>query len=179
MYKEIDPFDYMTEILQPLKKGVLLTTKKDEGYNTMTIAWGQIGIEWGIPIFTVFVRSGRYTHELLDCGEFSINIPYGTGPVGRITGYAGTKSGRNTDKIADLGLTVVDGRKISVPGFKELPMTLECRIIYKQKQDAGTIQDRFKSDYYPSDVASDFPGSNRDYHTMFYGEIVGAHIIEK
>jgi len=41
----------------------------------MTISWGTLGIEWNKPIFTAFIREGRFTKELLDeSGEFTINI---------------------------------------------------------------------------------------------------------
>ena len=32
----------------------------------MTIGWGALGVEWGEPIFIVFVREGRFTRKLLD-----------------------------------------------------------------------------------------------------------------
>lgn len=177
MYKEIEVYDYMNHILKQLKKGVLLTTKKDGKVNTMTISWGKIGIEWSKLIFCVYVRQNRQTHTMLDSGEFTINIPYNQS-VGKILGYCGTKSGKDTDKIKDLDLTLVDGREVSAPAIKELPLTLECKIIYKQLQDSTAIPDAFKEEFYPQDISSDFCGANKDYHTMFYGEIVSAYIVE-
>lgn len=55
MKKEIEVFDYANVIIKTLKNGVLLTTKADDKVNSMTISWGTLGIEWGKPIFTVFV----------------------------------------------------------------------------------------------------------------------------
>ena len=55
MKKEINLWDYAGDIMKELQKGVLLTTKSGERVNTMTIAWGTLGIEWARPIFTVFV----------------------------------------------------------------------------------------------------------------------------
>ena len=178
MYKEIDPYEYMNVIMEGIKKGVLLTTKKDGVVNTMTISWGQIGIEWNTLIFTTYVRTGRFTHEQLESGEFSINIPMDRKKAGKILGYAGTKSGHNTDKIEDLGLTLTDGKNISVPGIKECPLTLECRILYKQLQDSSAIPEEFIKTMYPQDVDSTYHSANKDFHTMFYGEIVSAYILE-
>ncbi len=178
MHKEIDPYDYMNTILQGIRKGVLLTTKKDDIVNTMTISWGQIGIEWNKLIFTSYVRTGRFTHEQLKSGEFSINIPIDREGAGKILGYAGTVSGRNTDKIKDLGLTLIEGKNISVPGIRECPLTLECRVLYKQLQDSSAIPEKFLESMYPQDVDSGFHGANRDFHTMFYGEIVSSYILE-
>jgi flavin reductase (DIM6/NTAB) family NADH-FMN oxidoreductase RutF len=77
-----------------------------------------------------------------------------------------------------LGLTLVEPDVISVPGIKELPLTLECKIIYKQAQDPNAITEENSRKFYPQDVGSEFPGANRDYHTAYYGQIVAAYIIE-
>lgn len=56
MKKEIEVFDYATEIMKAVKKGVLVTTKVGDKVNSMTVSWGTIGIEWGKPIFTIFCK---------------------------------------------------------------------------------------------------------------------------
>lgn len=166
------------EILSKLQKGVLLTTKSNGKVNTMTISWGTLGIEWAKPIFTVFVRENRTTRTFLEENpEFTINVPYGAFDK-KILGICGTRTGRDTDKIALAGLTLEEPEKISVPAIKELPLTLECRVVYKQKQDAGEITEENSRKFYPQDVGSTFHGANRDYHTAYYGEIVAAYILE-
>ena len=67
---------------------------------------------------------------------------------------------------------------ISVPGIKELPLTLECKVIYKQKQDLSAIPAELLEKYYPQDVSDPDQGRNRDRHVAFYGEIVDSYIIE-
>lgn len=178
MKKEIQVFDYAKEIMKALESGVLLTTKTEDKVNTMTISWGTLGIEWGKPIFTVFVRENRFTKHQLDKNpEFTINIPLGAFDK-KILGYCGTKSGHTNQKIEELSLTLEEPEVISVPGIKELPLTLECRVIYKQKQDASAISDENNEKFYPQDVDGSFHGANKDYHTAFYGEIVKAYIIQ-
>jgi flavin reductase (DIM6/NTAB) family NADH-FMN oxidoreductase RutF len=175
--KEIEVFDYANEILNAIKTGVLLTTKADEKVNSMTISWGTLGIEWAKPIFTVFVRENRFTKHQLDKNpEFTINVPYGTFDK-KILGFCGTKSGHTMDKIKELNLTLVMPNQISVPAIQELPLTLECKVIYKQKQDERAITEENKK-MYPQDVDSSFHGANKDFHTAYYGEIVSAYIIE-
>ena len=66
MKKEIQVFDYANEIMKAIKTGVLLTTKADGKVNSMTISWGTLGIEWGKPIFTVFIRENRFTKKQLE-----------------------------------------------------------------------------------------------------------------
>lgn len=174
MNKTVDAFDYAGYICKAMKKGILLTTKSGDKVNTMTIGWGKIGIEWNRPVFIAYVRETRYTKSMLEnSGEFTVNIPYGQ-LDSNILGYCGKKSGRDTDKIADLGLTLVESDVVSVPGIKELPLTLECRLIYKQAQDLNMLPDEILQRFYPVMDAEGF----RDYHIAYYGEIVNAYLID-
>ena len=178
MKKHVDAFDYAGTVCKEMAKGILITTKLDGKVNTMTIGWGHIGIEWGKPIFIAYVRESRHTYTMLEGnGEFTVNIPMGQVDK-KILGYCGTKSGRNTDKIRDMGLTLEVPSMISVPGIKELPLTLECKVIYKQKQDLSAIPAELLEKYYPQDVSDPDQGRNRDRHVAFYGEIVDSYIIE-
>lgn len=178
MKKEIKIFDYASDILKAVENGVLLTTKADGKVNSMTISWGTLGIEWGKPIFTTFVRENRFSKEQLEKNaEFTINIPYGEFNK-NILSVCGTKSGRDTDKIKELGLTLESPEKISVPAIKELPLTLECKVTYVQKQDKNKISEAYKKKFYPQEVDSSFHGANKDFHTVFLGEIVSAYIVE-
>ncbi len=178
MKQNIQVFDYAGDIMKALKSGVLLTAKANGKVNPMTISWGTLGIEWGQEIFTVFVRENRFTKAMLDENpEFTINIPYGV-DARKILGFCGTKSGRDVDKVKELGLILEESEAISVPGIRQLPLTLECRVIYKQGQDPSAISEKNNARFYPQDVDSAFCGANRDYHTAYYGEIVNAYIIQ-
>ena len=174
MKRKVNVWDYAGQIVQAMNPGILATTKANDHVNTMTIGWGTLGIEWGRPVFILFVRESRYTKQMLEeNGEFTINVPLGEFDK-KILAYCGTKSGRDTDKIADLGLTLEEGEQISVPGIKELPLTLECKVIYKQDQDPTAIGEDVKKRYYPPF----FPDDRGDYHTAYYGQILEAYIIE-
>lgn len=174
MKKQIDVFDYAGHICKAMKKGILLTTKSGKTVNTMTIGWGKIGIEWNKPVFIAYVRETRYTKQLLeDSGAFTVNIPHGDFDSS-VLGYCGSKSGRDTDKIQDMGFTLVESDKIQVPGIQELPLTLECRVIYQQKQDLASLPQSVIDRFYPVLNEDGF----RDYHIAYYGEIVNAYLIE-
>jgi flavin reductase (DIM6/NTAB) family NADH-FMN oxidoreductase RutF len=177
MKREINVLNHATEIMQGLEGGVLLTTKADGKVNSMTISWGMLGVEWRKPVFITFVREGRFTRQQLDKNaEFTVNIPYGAYDQ-KILAFCGTKSGRNTDKIKELGLTLEPSLTVSVPGIKELPLTLECKVIYKQKQDLQAISPENQA-FYPQNVDGSFPGANKDVAIAYYGEIVRAYFIE-
>lgn len=169
MKRKVNAFDYAGEICKAMQKGVLLTTACNGQVNTMTIGWGHIGIEWGKPIFVAYVRESRYTKQLLDSnGEFTVNVPLGECD-GKILGFCGTKSGRDVDKIKELGLTLEEPDTISVPGILQLPLTLECRVIFKQEQPLSKIGEGICQRYY----------AGGDPHTVYYGEILNAYIIDK
>ena len=178
MKKHIQVWDYANEIMSALQRGVLLTTKAGEQVNTMTVSWGTLGIDWAKPVFTVFVRENRFTRELLEQNpEFTINIPYGSFDK-KILGICGTKTGRDGNKLDAAGLTLEAPEVISVPAIRELPLTLECRVIYKQTQDPQAITEENKRKFYPQNVDSSFHSANKDYHTAYYGEIVATYLIE-
>ena len=171
MKKKINVFEYAGQICEAMKSGILLTTGNGHTLNTMTIGWGSIGIEWGKPVFTAYVRDSRYTRELLDqYGEFTVNIPLGKADKTAIS-LCGTKSGREVDKIRELGLTPEEPEVISVPGIREFPLTLECRVIFRNIQDESRLPENIQSRYYSAINA-------KDYHIAYYGEILNAYIIE-
>lgn len=173
MKKQMEIFDCMGSICKAMKKGILLTTKSGEKVNTMTIGWGTLGVEWGKPVFIAYVRESRFTRELLEeNGEFTVNVPYGN-TDSKIVSYCGTQSGRDTDKIQDLNLTLEAPNVISVPGIRELPLTLECRVIYRQKQDPDALPDGLLGRFYPVVEKTGRP----DCHIAYYGEIVDAYLI--
>lgn len=177
MKQPVNVFDYAGHICKAMPKGILLTTKHNGKVNTMTIGWGTIGIEWGKPIFIAYVRESRYTKQLLDgSGEFTVNIPYGE-VDGKILGFCGTKSGADVDKIQALNLTLEESVSVSAPGIRELPLTLECKVLYQQPQELAAIPEAILERYYPQDVPSTDPGKNRDRHTAYYAEIVNAYLI--
>ena len=169
MNKKVNVFDYAKEICTALPKGILLTSKAGDRVNSMTIGWGALGTDWNKPVFTAYVRESRFTRELLDKNpEFTVNIPLDECDR-KILGVCGSKSGRNTNKIAECGLTLVPSDIVSVPGIKELPLTLECKIVCRQKQEPALIAEHYRSMFYPSP---------EDAHILYYGEIVNAYIAE-
>lgn len=178
--REINVFDYTQDILQALRKGILVTTKGEDKVNPMVISWGTLGIEWGKPIFTTFIRTSRYTHELLDVKkEFVVSIPMNGGLREDIFKRCGFESGRDIDKVKECQLTLVDGEEVDVPGILEAPLTLECKVIYQQVQDLSALKEEYRLKEYPEEVDGSHPLSNCHPHVAYYGEIVKAYIIEE
>ena len=132
MNEHIEPFSYAEALMKALPKGVLLSTEKKGAMNTMVIGWGALGTNWGKPVLTVYVRESRLTRDYLDAsGEFTVNVPLGAVDP-EIIKVCGSKSGRDLDKIKTLSLTVQQGETVKAPAFKELPLTFECKVLFRQ-----------------------------------------------
>lgn len=173
MKHPISVFDKAGDICKAMKQGILLTSGTMEHPNTMTIGWGMIGIEWGKPVFVALVRESRFTRELVDRGgDFTVNIPYGELDP-KILGFCGTKSGRDIDKFAELGLTAVEASRISAPAVAQLPLTLECKVLHRQLQELEEALEPSVAKYYPANT-----DGKRDLHYMYFAEILDAYIIE-
>ena len=176
MKEKININDYANQITDALSRGVLLNTNGDK-FNSMVIGWGHLGRLWNLPTFLVYVRQGRYTKGQLDrTEEFTISVPL-SGPDPEISRICGSRSGFHIDKAAEAGLTLVDAEKISTPGVKEYPLTIECKVLYAQDQDLKKIPEDIREKMYPQDVPGTHPMANRDFHTMYVGLIVDAYII--
>lgn len=165
--QQVSVFDYANAIVQAIPKGVLLTTK-DTKVDSMVIGWGTLGVEWGKPMFVAYVRESRYTHAQLEStGEFTVNIPHGEADP-KILKVCGTRSGRDVDKVKEAGLVLVEGQKVGVPGIRQFPLTLECKVVCKNVQAFESIDPKFRKNY----------PDGGDLHTAYYGEIVNAYIAD-
>ena len=175
MREHIDVIERAGAILGALTPGALVTVKASGRVNPMTIGWGMLGIEWRRPIFIAYVRCDRYTHELLEDADcFTVNVPVPTGDAEadrrarHALGFCGSHSGRDGDKVAELGLTLVPGEEVDAPAIRELPLTLECRIIYRHDQDTALMPEELRAGTY---------GDAPVYHTAYYGEVVSAYLL--
>lgn len=178
MKKKIEVFNFANIIMNKLSTGILLTTKANGKVNSMTIGWGELGVILGKPVFIIFIRENRFTKKQLTINpEFTINIPL-KNMNKKILGFCGTKSGKDIDKIKELNLTLEPPDIISVPAIKEFPLTIECKVIYKKDQLSSDILDEIQEKYYPQGIDSYFCGRNKDFHTVYYGEIISSYIVK-
>ncbi len=168
--------EWAQHIGEALPRGILLNTQAEK-FNAMVIGWGHLGVVWSRPTFIAYVRENRYTKAQLDqTREFSVSVPLdGVSPV--IQRVCGTMSGRSVDKVKEAGLTLTPAEVIATPGVKEYPLTLECRVLYAQRQALELLPEDIRTAMYPADVDGSNPSANRDPHTAYIGEIVSAYII--
>lgn len=176
MKETIDVMKYTNAVVNAIPMGILLNSKAEK-FDSMVIGWGSLGVCWSRPVFTVYVRKGRFTREQLDANpEFTISIPI-NGTNQKISKVCGSMSGRDVDKVDKAGLELEDPRTISVPGIRQYPLTLECKVLYRQEQELNLYPDDVKI-FYPQDVDSSFCGANKDAHVMYMGEILDSYLIQ-
>ena len=178
MKEPVNVFDWANHILKALPGGILLNTL-DGKFNSMVIGWGHLGVIWGKPTFVAYVRENRFTKARLDrTREFTISVPLDR-PDPEITRVCGSLSGRDVDKAALAGLKLVPSEAVKTPGVAQYPLTLECRVLYSQKQELSAIPEDILKKAYPQHVDGTHPMANRDAHTAYIGQIERAYIIKE
>ncbi len=144
------------------QRWLLLTAGENRpgGFNSMTVSWGALGFIWGKPLAVVVVRPQRYTYEFMERGNtFSLcTFPPAFHDV---LNLLGTKSGRDSNKMAECGLTPIALAQIPTPGFAQADLILECRKTYFDDLEPR----HFLADYIP-------PLYRNDYHRVYFGEVL-------
>ena len=167
MLKRIDPKEIGQNVFSLIgDQWMLITAGTAEQCNTMTASWGGLGVLWGAPMATCYIRPQRYTKEFIDKEElFSVSfLKDGHRDALKL---CGSVSGRDHDKIKESGLTPVfiDG----VPAFEEADTILICRKMYRTSMNPADFIDKgADSKFYPE----------KDYHDMYIAEIVKAVVAE-
>jgi flavin reductase (DIM6/NTAB) family NADH-FMN oxidoreductase RutF len=130
-------------------------------FNTMTVGWGSLGVMWRIPFAQVVVRPVRYTYQFMErYGTFTLcAFPQEYAPALQLLG---SKSGRDSNKIAESGLTPIASTQVAAPSFAEAELVLECRKIY--------WDDLAKESFLDERIERCYP--RKDYHRIYYGEIL-------
>ena len=161
--KSVDYMAVAETPMQKIKTGAFLTVRAGERLNTMTIGWATIGFCWKKPVFMVAVRDSRHTFTIIeDAADYTVSVP--TAGMKEEIMYCGTKSGRDGDKFAACGLKTVPGQNVASPVIDVPGIHIECRIIFKTAMDPAHLV---------ADVAPLYP--EKDYHTLYFGEIVACY----
>ncbi|MBO5938846.1 MAG: flavin reductase family protein [Clostridia bacterium] len=151
--------------MQKIGKEWMLITARDEKnhrVNAMTASWGSLGVLWGKNICICFVRPQRHTYGLMEAEE-RLSIAFLTEDYRSALRLCGSKSGRDTDKLAEAGLSSVeiDG----VPVIREADTVLLCRKLYADDLNKACFLDTALLSHYAAE----------DYHRFYVLEIEKAY----
>lgn len=163
MFHKVDPKTLGENVFSLIgDKWMLITAGSRERCNTMTASWGGLGVIWGAPAATCYIRPQRYTKEFVDREEYFTLCFFGE-EYRKALSLCGSKSGRDVDKVKECGFTVQTA-ECGAPYFDQAELVLVCRKRFAQPMDPANIPQDVKEKWYPQ----------QDYHTMYIGQIVEA-----
>lgn len=141
------------------KQWMLITAKNGDTVNTMTAAWGGLGIMWGKNVAFLVIRPQRYTKEFIDAST-SLSLSFLDDSYKKTLSYLGSVSGRDEDKITNSGLTIAE--QDSIPYFEESEYVFLCKKLFAQDWDKDAfLEKEILEKWYPDE----------DYHTLYVVEI--------
>ena len=166
--KRIEPLQITDNFIGLIgKEWMLITAGDKERFNTMTASWGGVGYLWNRPVAFVFVRPERYTYEFIERRDaFTLSF---LGPEHREAyRICGSKSGRDTDKIAEAGLTPLPTESGNMT-FAQSRLTLECRTLYAEMLNEKLFVD-------PTVYPKWYGAAHGGDHKMYIAEILDCWI---
>ena len=159
--RKIDPKTLDKNVFSAIgDQWMLITAGTASQCNTMTASWGGLGVIWGAPAATCYIRPQRYTKEFVDREDYFTLSFFGE-EHRKALQLCGSKSGREVDKVKECGFTV-RAAECGAPWFEEAELVLVCRKRFVQPMDPDNIPQDVKDRFYPEE----------DYHVMYIGEIV-------
>lgn len=145
---------------------MLITAGNKGNFNTMTASWGGLGFLWSKPVAFIFIRPQRFTYNFVETNNF-FTLCFFEPKFKAVLNYCGTKSGRNSDKITDTGLTPLQTAQGGIY-FDEARLVLNCKKIYFDNINPDHFVDKNLLVNYP----------DKDFHRMYIGEILECFIKE-
>lgn len=111
------------------KDWMLVTAGNVSSFNTMTASWGSMGFLWGKPVVTIFIRPQRHTYGFIESSDV-FTLSFFSEEYRKALTLCGTKSGRDTDKVKESGITPYAPMSDCV-SFEESRLVIRCRKLYK------------------------------------------------
>lgn len=124
-FRKIDPTELPGNAIDEIcNKWMLLAAGTEDDFNFMTINWGMLGELWFKPAMTVYVRHSRHTFGYMENNDVFTVTCLKPGHEDALK-PAGSKSGRDIDKLKESGLTktMIDG----APTFEKQHIRLCAR----------------------------------------------------
>lgn len=143
-YDRIEATDLPDNVIDLIgKQWMLVTAGNKDSYNTMTASWGSMGEMWSRPSTFIVVRNTRYTYQFLQREE-SFTLSFFPEEYRGALRICGTKSGRDTDKVKEAGLTPVETPS-GLMSFAEARMIIECKKMLVQELDYANLTAPYKA----------------------------------
>ena len=165
-YDRIDASELPDNVVDLISEQWMLVTAGDKSsFNTMTASWGGIGYIWNNPATFIFIRDSRYTYQYLEKEE-SYTLSFFDEKYRGALQIAGNRSGRDSDKIKETGLTPIETPS-HLMSFDEARMIIECKKMFVQELDYANLTPAFKQQ-----IMEESYNSETSKHQLFISQIV-------
>ena len=140
----------LTTLMQPIPQAIV-SCRDQEGRNNALVVGFAANVSLDPAMVMVGIVPSRYSwHMVKETGCFVINLPAKS--FKKEYDYLGSRSGKNEDKFAALGLKWRDGERVNAPVLMDCPVSIECTVVESTK-----------------------PGT----HELFIGKVEAVHVDEE
>ncbi len=160
-HKEIKLQDIQQDkhVFDLFSDGAIALANSGTRINSLTIAWGSLGILWNKPTCVVYIHETRYSRHIFDEAD-CFSVCFFDAAYDSQIDYFGRVSGREIDKMKESGLRVQEDN--GTPYFAEAKLVIFCRKMAESQFDLTKINETQIKKRYEKDGV----------HTIYYGEIV-------
>ena len=165
LFTEITPTDISDNVFKLFGQDYVVITAGNESYfNSMTAAYGGLGIQLGVPATWCFLRANRYTLEFIR-GDHTYTMCWFEDKYKDAVLYYGSMSGRNSDKMANNPLNYIITPSGNI-AYKEARLIIECNLM-----EITTVS---PDDFYSTkgrEFVEEGYMEAQDHHKLVFGEI--------
>ena len=127
LFKQISPEEVSDNVFTLVGKIFpVITAGKQDRFNSMTASGGGLGILFKKPTTWCILRADRFTLEMIQ-KEQTYTMSYFPNEYREQIVFLGSKSGRDTEKMKEVELTVIQTPSGNI-SFKEARLIFECKL---------------------------------------------------
>ena len=113
--------------IQPVTKVIVSCRDKDGRDNALAVAYC-CNCSYDPPMVMVGIVPSRFSYHMVkESGCFVVNL---TGKDNKaLFDHVGSKSGKDGDKLKEIGAKVSDAQTVNAPVLDECPVNIECTVV--------------------------------------------------
>jgi flavin reductase (DIM6/NTAB) family NADH-FMN oxidoreductase RutF len=170
LFTPIQPAEVTEDVFTLVGKDfTVITAGTPAHYNSMIASWGGWGILFNNPATWSYMRSSRYTLELIR-KDLTYTMSYFDDEYKEDIMPFGMSSGRDSKKMEETKLTAVQTPAGNM-SFKEAKLIIECKLF----QVTTVSPNDFQTEEARKFIVDAF-NETKDYHKVVFGEITNVWI---
>jgi flavin reductase (DIM6/NTAB) family NADH-FMN oxidoreductase RutF len=165
LFKQISPEEISDNVFTLVGKVFpVITAGRQNHYNSMTASGGGLGMIFKKPTTWCILQASRYTLEIIQ-KEQTYTMSYFPDEYKEQVLFLGSKSGRYSEKMKEVGLTSVQTPSGNM-SFKEARLIIECKLTELTTPVPGDFYTQEAKDY----IKEAYKEAS-DYRKYLFGEI--------